>query len=420
MQLSKLLYQGVFWRGISLASVFILNLVISRVLGAEAFGELFLLINFLSLALLVSSLSLESALGYYTARQQLSVKTAAYFSIGWSAIATALIVVFMLLTDNQFLPGRDFLWLCVLYLSGNLLVSFFSALFTARQSYIIPNVWIALVNLGLCALLLFGIDELIFFIGFFASFFLQGAGMAIAWLLNFKNDVAREDKAPSFKTIMRYSLLVFVSNLIFFLVYRVDYWFVNYFIESNAALGNYIQVSKLVQIFFIIPSILAATVFSYTAAGNQELMKERIQQLSRIIFMVVLMACGALAITGKWLFPFLFGNSFSGMYIPFLCLIPGIIAIATLYPYTAFYAGTDKVKHNITGALLALIIILIGDVLLIPVAGIAGAAAVSSAGYITYEWYILWQFKKAFRLKVSDSFFIKREDYNLVARYFKS
>jgi O-antigen/teichoic acid export membrane protein len=419
VQLSKLLYQGVFWRGISLASVFILNLVISRILGAQAFGDLFLLLNFLSLALLVASLSLESALGYYTARQQLSFKTAAYFSVGWSVFATALIVGFMGLVHQPML-GPGYLQLSVLYLTGNLLISFFSALFTARQSYVIPNVLVAVVNFGLCGLLLLETHPAVFITGFFASFFLQGIGMAIAWWLSFKNASSHNSITPSFKTIMRYSLLVFTSNLIFFLVYRVDYWFVNYFIKDDAALGNYIQVSKLVQIFFIIPSILAATVFSYTAAGNQDLMKERIQQLSRIIFIIVLMACAALALTGKWLFPFLFGDSFSGMYIPFLWLMPGIIAIATLYPYTAIYAGTDKVKHNIAWSLLALVIILIGDVLLIPVAGIAGAAAVSSAGYIAYEWYILWQFKKAYRLKLADSFLIKREDYNLVARYFKS
>jgi O-antigen/teichoic acid export membrane protein len=108
------------------------------------------------------------------------------------------------------------------------------------------------------------------------------------------------------------------------------------------------------------------------------------------------------------------------MYIPFLLLIPGIIAIATLYPFTAYYAGKNRVPENIKGSLLALVVIISGDLLLVPLWGISGAALVSSAGYIAYEIYILRQFKKEYGIKISDCFIIKKEDWQQLSTLIKS
>ena len=58
------------------------------------------------------------------------------------------------------------------------------------------------------------------------------------------------------------------ANIVFFLVYRVDYLFVNASPVCTAAdLGNYIQVSKLGQLLLIIPQIIASVIFPRTASG---------------------------------------------------------------------------------------------------------------------------------------------------------
>ena len=63
-------------------------------------------------------------------------------------------------------------------------------------------------------------------------------------------------------------LTALAANVVFFLVYKVDYMFVNYSPVCTAAdLGNYIQVSKLGQMMLIIPQIIASVVFPRTASG---------------------------------------------------------------------------------------------------------------------------------------------------------
>jgi len=117
-----------------------------------------------------------------------------------------------------------------------------------------------------------------------------------------------------------------------------------------------------------------------------------------------------LAIFGKWLFPFVFGNSFSQMYESFLFYIPGILAMSTLYSLTSYFAGKDKVVVNIKGCLFALLIIVLGDLWLIPIYGIRAAAGVSSFGYLFYFVYILNIFVKESGLSFKDFFYLKKVD----------
>ena len=109
--------------------------------------------------------------------------------------------------------------------------------------------------------------------------------------------------------------------------------------------------------------------------------------------------CLILAFTGYWLFPIVFGPSFSNMYVPFLLLIPGILAISGLYPYTSYFAGQNRIRVNIAGSFLAFIFILVADYLFIPRYGINGAALISSIGYFIYYCYVFLVFKKEKRIE---------------------
>jgi hypothetical protein len=71
----------------------------------------------------------------------------------------------------------------------------------------------------------------------------------------------------------------------------------------------------------------------------------------------------------------------------------------------AHFAGLNLVKHNLTGGILALVIIVLGDWWLIPVYGIAAAAAVSSVGYLLYMGYLLLQFNKKYATGIGSFFY---------------
>ncbi|MBL0184066.1 MAG: polysaccharide biosynthesis C-terminal domain-containing protein [Chitinophagaceae bacterium] len=155
---------------------------------------------------------------------------------------------------------------------------------------------------------------------------------------------------------------------------------------------------------------------SITAGGKKENIAQLLTLLSRCLFFIYGIACLLLALTGHWLFPFVFGDSFSAMYQPFLLLIPGILSLSGLFTLTAYFAGKNQIKTNIIGSIYALLVILAGDMIFIPLFGINAAALVSSMGYMVYQAYIIVVFKKEFKIPLSRFFAISVSDLQQVKR----
>ena len=103
------------------------------------------------------------------------------------------------------------------------------------------------------------------------------------------------------------------------------------------------------------------------------------------------------------------------MYQAFLFLIPGILSLSGLFILTAYYAGKNRVRVNIYGALLALAVVLVGDIIFIPRYGINAAALTSSIGYIVYQAYVLWMFRKEYQTSLTGFFIVRFSDWrNLI------
>jgi O-antigen/teichoic acid export membrane protein len=428
MPIAKLFYQSIIWKGLFFLSAFILNVLIARHYQASVSGQIFYLINLYAFIILIVSLSLESAMGYYISKNEIPITKLINFCFIWTVLIAIVIFLFMALKKNTNYTRVDML--AITFICGNLLSNYCTGISYAKRNFFLPNVINISINLSLIFLILLLeflptkiINDDVFLIIFFSSFLLQGLASLVAlgvtylnsWRLTFPTII-------EFKKIFHFGLIAFSANIISFLLYRVDYWFVKEYCNA-ADLGNYIQVSKLAQVFFILPGILAGAVFPLTAGGQRQYVNDILATISRLIFMLYFFCCAILSITGYWLFPFLFGNSFKNMYLPFLFLIPGILALSTLYTLTAYYAGKNKMSVNITGASIALAFIIAADVFFIPKYGINAAAIISSIGYIIYHIYVLGIFTKEydspaisfFNFKLSDIQKIKRSIFNKVS-----
>jgi O-antigen/teichoic acid export membrane protein len=425
MRLQTLIYQGIFWRGLYYASVFALNIVIARALQAAESGILNYLINNLSFLLLLTSLSLESALGYFASRNEISSGRLATLGLLLAVVSAALSTgVLFILMYAQDVEGPYGLLFSFMYVLGVVFTNYFGALFYARQRVIFPNAALISINLAVLVFALWRFEFLQGPVGsmvllkvYFVSFFAQGIIILLAWGLmqsGFRNP-GLPAKAEM-RRIFHYTFSALLANLIFFLVYRVDYWFVKTFC-TDTHLGNYIQVSKLGQIFLLLPSIIATAVFTRTAGGSQEHVRSVIEIISRWLLVMYIILVAVIALTGRWLFPWIYGPSFDQMYITFLLLSPGVLALSTLSLLTAFNAGRNKMAINIRGSFIALVVIVAGNFLLVPRYGIHAAALVSSIGYICFQVYVLDRFRKEYGSGIRQFFLPRMADWNKVKQF---
>jgi O-antigen/teichoic acid export membrane protein len=424
MQAGKTLLQSILWRGLYYVSTFIINILLARHFEASFSGSVYYIINMYALAVLLFSLSIESGIIYFSAKGQIPVSRLFSFSILWTLLIGLFTFLGMFIFFNNAYPGFSASLLvssAVWYICGNLLTTYCAGFFYAHNNYRIPNLIFISGTVLLIALIPYGGNSLIsgisnenYFYFYFACFFIQGIIMAIAAkIIYIKERFFHLITMAEFRLLFKYCALAFTGNIIFFLLYRVDYFFVERYCSTDQ-LGNYIQVSKLVHLFFILPTILASAVFPMSAGEQKKDINKLLMLLSRSILFLYVITCLVIILMGKWLFSFVFGPSFSDMYHPFLFLIPGILALSGVFTLTAYFSGKNRIKVNIYAALIALVVIFTGDIIFIPKFGINAAACISSIGYIVYQVYVISIFKKEYECSAADFFIFRQSDWKQI------
>jgi len=411
MHFNKALLYSIGFRTLNTGLSFIINILMVRLLGVNDSGTFFYYITLFSLATLVLSFSLEAAITYYTTRLFLSNSRVLLFVLPVILIQTILALI-MVSFFNTYLA----LW----FIIGNIGVSYFSALYTVRKWFTSLNTMLFLVNV--CAVIFLLIlyvqylykDDIVGFLSpliYIAIPALQAVVLLMGLVLKKSDQGLDRPIAIPVKAILKYTWYAFAGSLIFFFVTRADYYFVQKYCD-NDALSNYIQVSKLGQLLVLVPGIIASVVFPYSIGDADALSIKKLQSICRIIcFVFILFAAGIIA-TGYWILPWIFGKGFGQMYVAMLFYLPGFLALSITVILSAFIAGKGMQRHNAIAAAIALIIMLSGDILLIPRFGINAAALISSIAYIICMVYALVLLYKKSNAVWLDFFKVQRSDIN--------
>lgn len=416
MSFRNLLYQSLLWRGIYFISVLLLNVGIARYFEAGGSGIIYFITNKFALVVTISGLSLEAGIAYYVLGGKVSPALMGNFAVVWSVLASVLsLLVMIFLFGGNALSGYGNYYLAAFcYTIGCMLVNFFTALFYANKNFFHPNLIMTAINLALLLVLPFAsysgkmqewyLD--VYFIGFLA----QGCLLLLLYVLYFPGKWPRLLPGWSLlKPVFKYGLLAFVANLVFFLLYRADYWLVEKYCTTSD-LGNYIQVSKLVQLFVLLPAMMASAVFPISTLKENSNIQMQIAFLSRGLILLYVVVCTILSLVGYWVFPLVFGSSFSKMYFLFLLLLPGILSLSIISLMGAYFAGRDRVRVNMYCSLLGLFVLITGDLLVLPVLGVYGAALISSLAYCSTLFSLLYFFMQKTNFKFSDFLFFKVSD----------
>ena len=422
MSFDKHLQQSLVWRGFYFLTLFTSNVVLSRFLLASGSGMLFYFSTIFSLVVVVFGISLESAFTYFSSSGSISDRKLLLIGIVWATVITALLYFilpyyFLSVEHYDIKLATLYTHYGCLYTFGILLTNYILALFYSKGNYYLPNMSMGLLNVVLIIILIYlhyslKDKELIM-----KSYFLYNLfqGLLLFIVYKFKILAGKSLEIPAkanINMVFKFAFTCFLANLVFFLVYRIDFWFVK--ANCNADdLGNYIQASKLGQMLLIIPQIIASAIFPQTATGNySESIVSAIKSLSRLLLQLFLVIVIIVALTGKVVFVALFGSSFSVMYLPMLLLLPGIFFLCNLALISAFFGGKGKVKVNLYGAVLALIVVLTGNIIMLKHYSIAVAAIVSTIGYGVNYLYAVIQFRKHASYSWIDIIKWNREDWS--------
>ena len=411
MQFNKALRYNVLWKVVNTILTFFINVFLVRLLGAGQSGAFYYAVTILSLMVLVQGLSLESGVIYYGSKSPQELRRISGILMAWllaQIIIAAVILSYLKIT----LP----IYMGLLFIAGNMAIAYLTALFNAQKKFLQPNLVFATVNTALLLVLLFvyysktGKGLFNPALLYVVSFILQAVLLVFIFLFITKttNEASHADSVAA-KKIFSFSIAAFAGNVIFFLATRVDYYFVSKYCTPEA-LGNYIQVSKLGQLLVLMPSVVAAVIFPYTASENEQRYLDYTQFFCRIITWVFIPLAFVISATGFWLFPLLYGDSFEMMYPATLFYLPGFYALSIVTVLAAYTGGKGMLVTNIIASVITLTVVVIADILLIPICGINGAAIASSFAYFICLIFLLLRLKSKEYFFTTDFFGLKLSD----------
>ncbi len=188
------------------------------------------------------------------------------------------------------------------------------------------------------------------------------------------------------KACLQYSLSyghkVYLSNLLTLLQSRADIFLVNLLINPAAA-GIYAIAFQLGEKVWMLSHAISMVILPRLSEleGNERRRIEITTIVSRMV--LAASAVGALlAAALAWpLIGWLFGEQYHASYLPFVLLLPGIVALSSARVIANDIAARGRPELNLYMAACAAFLSIAGNWLVLPHFGILGAAVVTSTVY---------------------------------------
>ncbi|MCK4794614.1 MAG: flippase [Desulfobacteraceae bacterium] len=237
-------------------------------------------------------------------------------------------------------------------------------------------------RLGFCLLLVVGLNY-----GLEAAVWALAAGPVLAGVLAIwviRNDISIRGLKFEywlFKKSLRFGFAVGLATFAGFLVYRIDRGILAYFVNENE-LGLYVVAVGLAERLRLLPNSVSLAFLPHLA-NDLDAHQKQVPTVFRCTMVISVASMAIVGILGPPALVLLFGMDCIGSIWPFLILLPGVAALGGASVLSSDLLAREKPRYStIVGwSMLGLCVAL--NLILIPIMGIAGAAATSSITYLT-------------------------------------
>ena len=377
---------------ISVAIGFAVSVFVARLAGPEGKGNFDLFLATAGLLGVVLGFSLPAGVTYVIANRKAALSPLTAFYGAAVVILLAGAAIFIRLVQGgplqaAFLPqgfnDRAFL-LLLLWLAANAFLSYWNAVMIAFGRIVESNhsqliaraVFLALLSLAALPFLAPRIGYLTL-IAFNLASLLVGNFLYLRLLRRYW-----QRGKGALRELFAFALPSHTGNLLQFLNYRLDIFFVSYF-QGQASLGLYTLAVSLAQMIWLVSNAFATNLFPKVAAvgGKGDEILRHTAQLTRFSLWASLIGGAGLAALSALFLTGIYGERFQPSLTPLFWLIPGAAAFSVVNVLAAYIAGAGKPRVNAGIALAGLVVTITLDILLIPAYSIVGAAVASTISY---------------------------------------
>jgi len=365
--------------------------IIARWLGPEGKGILTMALLVPGTLVIFLSFGIEAANVYFVGSKRFDVSILSKNSVTFTFLATwigtgVIVGLLSLKWLEKILPDVP-TWFVLIALIGfpiGLLSVYLNSILQGLQSIIKVNI-INLTKGGLILALTF-LFVVTLKIGLLGALIAHlGAGILCLAVLTLVLQaeggtfIARWNPAVMCSTIS-FGLKGHVGNILQFFNYRLDMFFVNFFL-GPAGVGIYTVSVSLAELLWYLPNAVGFVIFPKSASSQPEVMNLFVPRVFRITLILTALGAIGLVFLGKHFIQWIFSPLFDSAYFPMVVLLPGVVLLGGAKVLSNDLAGRGYPQYNSINAGVAAILTVILDLVLIPSYGVMGAAIASSIAY---------------------------------------
>ena len=397
------------------------SVYIARVLGPEAKGIYALLTQLVFLSVLFMDLGIQNASVFFLGKKEPLDRI--YPNVISISLITGLIVFVCLLSSLSFLKSTFLRNID----SGLILVAIFCIpfkIFTELSSSVILgiNKIRAMNTLRITHFSLFLIIFSILVIalklqlkGAILSFTITELIMVFVYLLAISkwSRICLRFDFKLIKKLLRYGICGFLVPLLLLLIFRIDFFLLNFF-QGVKSVGFYSVAVSFAELLWLVPEVIGMILFAKLASGRPELIKQNTMQTLRILFSMLVMFSLLLFSFASRVIIFVYGEQYLSSIVLMRILIPGFLMMALYYIFFSYFFSKGRPEIVTLVIFLTMIIKIILATILIPAWGIRGAAVCSTITYLLCASAFITVFLKYTKASLLEILLVKFSDLQLL------
>lgn len=205
---------------------------------------------------------------------------------------------------------------------------------------------------------------------------------------------------------IKFGFVPMLTLMLMTINYRVDVLMLNGHV-STADIGIYSLGVSLAERIWIIPDALKDTLISRLSKGKTEI---EVAKVIRISLLLIIISIVFVVFFGQFIIEILFGKEFYGAYKITVIMLYGVVGMIFYKMVYSYNVVNGYINVNFILLGFAALINVIGNLFLIPIYGIKGAAYTSVISYLLCGISFLIYFKYKSGIKFKELLFIHKAD----------
>lgn len=397
------------------SSLFI-SIYVARILGPEAKGMYYLLVQMVSIVALLGMFGITNSAVYFLGKEKESRSELYGHFLFLTILSSAIFLIFIMTSHNFLLDSilkgipRQYAHIMTFAIPLLMLSQIFLSMILGLNKIVMYNVFeIA------CYFLLF-LNFIIFAVGFRMGIYGAYFGFVITYLLIdstfillFIKKINLHLEWGKIKNILNYGLRTYLGPICFLLICRVDSFMLNLY-SNVRQVGFYSIAVSFAELLPFVPLAVGTVLFPKLVSQEIEILNASTARVVRVIFPFLILLGLAFFLIGKWMILFMYGKIYIPSVIPMNILLPGFVFISLYYLFFSYFNAIGKPGIVAVILVITLFVKLFLSIFAIPKWGIIGAATTSTVSYLLCGLLFLAAFWVKSKRPLREIFIIRNAD----------